>query len=215
LGADPGRFVKLFNGNDKSGWIESVENKGAWKVDGGTLRGIGGGVNGQPGILLSERKNFSNFRLRIKSRYIREQAGRIVIRHSYTDNKMTGYGIFLGNGAVVDGTAMTPGSIQKLSDVSFDQSWTCDQLGAMVALGIAEPYTLEIMAMGNRIVTSVNDQNVAEYTDHNDGPTSGEILLWTAGASTVEYQEILIEEIPQNKPGGSTAKVIENDGGPR
>ena len=76
-----------------------------------------------------------------------------MIRHSYSDNKLTGYGIFVGSGAVIDGNAVPPGSIQKLSDVSLDESWTCDEVAAMVARGIAEPYTLEIVAMGNRIVT--------------------------------------------------------------
>ena len=50
---------------------------------------------------------------------------------------------------------------------------------------------------------------MAEFTDQNDGPVAGEILLWSAGASAVEYQEILIEELGSVGPGGSTGKTLE------
>jgi hypothetical protein len=88
-----GRWRRLFNGKDKSGWTENRNNQGTWKIDDGVLVGSGGGIRGQPALLVTVRQDFSNFRLRVKSRFRKDQGGRIVIRHSDANDTRNGYSL--------------------------------------------------------------------------------------------------------------------------
>jgi serine/threonine protein kinase len=203
-----GRWRPLFNGKDTTGWTLYRNNRGAWKVDDAVLVGSGGGIRGQPALLVTNRQDFSNFRLRIKSRYWKGQGGRIVIRHLDTNDKRNGYSITIGGGNEIGGIPTPPGSVERLSESPLNAVWTSNQLAEQVRLGAAETYTLEITARENRITSSVNDHKVAEYTDESDGFASGEILLWSTGWSTVEYKEIMIEELQGSGVGGLSTGAV-------
>ena len=76
-------FKPLFNGKDKTGWMDSPMNRGEWTVVGGLLQGRGSGERGIAATLVTERKDFANFRLRAKFRYPQDGGGGIEVRYNY------------------------------------------------------------------------------------------------------------------------------------
>jgi hypothetical protein len=55
---------------------------------------------------------------------------------------------------------------------------------------------LDIIAMGNLVTVSLNGKRVAEYTDATGWFGSGAIGLNVWGTSTVQFKEVLIQELP-------------------
>ncbi len=65
-----------------------------------------------------------------------------------------------------------------------------------VPIALGELYTLEITAVGNRVTTSVNGKQVAEYLDDEESFKSGELTLVCRGDSVIQYRDVLIAEAP-------------------
>src|SRR4051812_8056707 len=62
--AGKGNGVSLFNGKDVSGWTDLFDNGSEWQVRNGILEGRGGGV-GNPAVLVGEKQNYKNYKLRV------------------------------------------------------------------------------------------------------------------------------------------------------
>ena len=58
-------------------------------------------------------------------------------------------------------------------------------------------HTLEVTVTGNRITTVVNGAKADEYVDNKQGFRAGGIALFCCGDSTIEFREIVIEELAE------------------
>jgi len=191
-------FVPLFNGKDKTGWIESPSNHGEWKVVDGVLQARGPGPKGTGfAVLNTQRQNFINFRLHLKFRYPREGRGQIEIRHAHMSDSRNGYMINQSSWPTTDQWQIPTGSITKMRNLRYGSGTAWDRLAVAFAVPINTWNTMDITAVKARIVTSVNGKQVADYTDASGWYGSGGISLAAWYEAVVEFQEITIEELPE------------------
>ncbi|MDB5351821.1 MAG: hypothetical protein JWN86_3068 [Planctomycetota bacterium] len=186
----PTGFVPLFNGRDLSGWDDKLFNGSQWKVEDGAVAGMGTADNGLA-WLSTVRNDFADFRLRVRV-FNGGSTGGVAIRRSLRkDNATSGYAIRLcGRDETVPA-----GSISKAVDVPFTQAPAWNRRADFVSIPAGAWYTVEIAAIGNRITTFVNGKKVAEFVDQEMWFKSGDITLDSQSAATVNYKDILIEEI--------------------
>jgi len=187
-------FVPLFNGKDLTGWKNGMPQNGSnWGVTiDGILEGHGGGENagpGAPGSLLYDRRNFTNFVLRVTLRF-RKGGGRIVIRHTGTDDDLCGYYIqAFGSGPFPIGRigrliALPPDMGEKTESTPFpDDRWK----------------TIEISANKNQIITSMDGRGVLDSKVDSDATyTSGRIAVVCFWVAQIQIKDILIKELPHD-----------------
>ncbi len=195
-----GVFLPLFNGQDLSGWKDILPNGSEWEVVNGVLEGRGGGERG-PAVLLTDRRDFTNFRLRVKLRYPSKGAGRIEIRHTGADENMSGYQVAWA--AMND---VPTGSIGKATEPRYGARIDFDQKAEPLSLEVNQWYTIEISAIGDRITTSLNGRTVLDFTDPAKTYAVGGIAMLCGYDSNVQIQEILINELPATGPRKPTAQ---------
>jgi hypothetical protein len=213
--ADSEGWVPLFNGRDKTNWVEGRGNHGHWKVVDGVLEGHGGDAAGQPAVLLTTRSDYTNFRLR--ARILNEgQRKRIKVRmraNADMTHTTDGYGVRVGGTRSAIGDEIPLGSInddeKRLRKDRID--WAVVAEAVHVELG--DWYTLEISAIGNRMTTSVNGTKVAEFADETNPFLAGRIALICRARDTIRFKEISIKELPddpvQEMPPEATSKTKE------
>jgi len=193
-----GPFVLLFNGKDKTGWVESPSNSGGWKVVDGVLQARGPGPKGtRYAVLNTQRQNFTNFRLHLKFRYPREGRGQIEIRHAHVSDSRNGYMINQSSWPTTDQWQIPTGSITKMRNHPYGSGIAWNRLAVAFPVPINTWNTMDITAVKARIVTSVNGKEVADYTDASGWFGSGGISLAAWYETVVEFQEITIEELPE------------------
>jgi len=191
-------FVSLFNGKDLTGW-ESLENGSRWKVENGVLEGRGGGF-GKPAVLVSKRRDFKNFRLRVKVRYLdAESYGRIELRCTLTDGGSNGY--FVSHGVWPTPIPHAPpfGCVAKAIDYHYGPG-PIDWQGEPKPISCETDrwYTMEVSLTKNVLTTSVDGNKLSDYTDADETYKLGAIALVCSGDSgRVQFQEVMIEELPQ------------------
>jgi hypothetical protein len=202
-------FVPLFNGVDLTGWKEVLDNGSQWIVENGILEGRGGGGQpGQPGLLLTDRRDFTDFRLRIKARYPENGYGRIEIRHVGADDNMSGYHVAHGEWGEQHVPAGTIGEpLEPRYSAAFDWS----QKAERVPLLASDWHTVEITVVSNRITVSVNGKMVQDFTDFNSRYGSGGIAMICGYNSHVQIQDIAIKEFQ----GGSNSRRTPRREAPR
>ena len=189
-----GQFVSLFNGKDKTGW-GSPRNKGEWNVVDGVLEG-----NSQRewSVLHTEREDFTNFRLHLKFRYQQEGHGSIIIRSSAVgENGENGYGIRGGSWPINDEEQIPVGSIVKWKNRRLETSPPWEKKAAAYPVPINTWNTIDITAIKGRIIVQVNGKEVMDYTDDSGWFGSGGISLRVWAGAVVQFQEIMIEELPE------------------
>jgi len=202
------KFVPLFNGKDKTGWVESPSNKGEWKVVDGVLQAPGSGPEGaRSAILNTRRQNFMNFRLHLKFRYQREGRGQIEIRHAHISDSRNGYMVCQSSWPTTDQWQVPTGSITKMRNHRYGSGIAWQKLAVAFPVPISTWNTIDITAVKARIITSVNGKEVADYTDASGWFGSGGISL-EAWYGTVEFQEITIEELPDNVDASEFARLF-------
>jgi serine/threonine protein kinase len=200
--ADQGRFIPLFNGKDKTGWVDSPISNGEWRVVDGVLEGRGSGKPRIPAILVTQRNDFTNFRLRARFRYPEAGGGSIEIRYHYDAKGKSRSSYPVAHGLWPSGHqyAVPPGRINKLTGHRYGAGSGWNQPSEPITVTQNTWNTLEIEAVGNRISTAINGKKTAEFTDNDAGFSSGAIALSCLYHSVVQFQEIKIEEIPDNAP---------------
>ena len=197
---DPHNTTSLFNGLDKSGWTEGSNNQGEWKVINGILTGIGGGSPGKAAILDCDRRNLTNFTLRAKILNSDGKGKQIMVRRSFGPGTVSGYGIMVGGSETSDKTDVPVGSIYKRVNGAYNSriDWAVFAR-SRPETGIGDWYVIEISARGNRVTTTINDVQVAEYTDLDEPFASGEIGLYCRSNSTISYREVSITSFEDKK----------------
>jgi serine/threonine protein kinase len=188
-------FVELFNRVDLTGWNDVLANGSEWKVVDGVLEGHGAGEEG-PAVLVSERTNLVNFRLRLKYRYREDGGGNLEIRRSPAGENRSGYLIHHGVWPTLDQWQVPVGSVTKLANHSYRDGFPWEKKADIVIAPLNEWNTLEVTAVRSRITSVVNGKLVCDYNDPVGWFGSGAIAVIARGDSIVQFQQIIIEELP-------------------
>ena len=192
-------FLPLFNGKDLTGWESLFHNGSEWRVtDDGLLEGRGGG-EGKLALLVTQRSDFSNFRLRIKFRYLNAGAGKVEIRRSRVGENSSCYVVHHGVWPTTAKWQTPVGTVGKLSNRPYGTGKLAEntKLAEPISVALKNWNTMEITAIGNRVTIVVNGGTVTEFTDPSGWYGNGEIALTAWVHSVVQFKEILIEELPK------------------
>ncbi len=193
----------LLNGKDLTGWSDMLANNSEWKVIDGVLVGRGSGKPGGQGLLVLDRKDLRNFRLRASHRIgAGGWGGAIEVRRTSDGENASGYIASLCRWPKV--AVPTAGSLSVLerhADGTARDGWF-----AALPTPIEADQWFDVMVdvYGNTVVTWVNGKRVCEYTDPDGLHPSGAIALTCGPNATVQYRSITLEEWADG-PGGSTA----------
>jgi len=196
-----GDFIPLFNGRDLTGWKNVLPDNGSkWSVTAdGILQGRGGSEAGKGAMLLTERRDFTDFVLRVTYRFPQVAGGRFVIRQNGPDDSMKGYQIHpFGSGNLPIGRIgrlvdPPPDMGPEITPVPFaDDQWK----------------TIEIAANKNEVTTSMDGMGVLDSKVDSDGMyQSGGIALRCRWDSRIQIREIAIKELSGNSvPKTSSAR---------
>ncbi len=199
------KYLSLFNGEDLSGWEDILPNESEWKVVDGIIEGHGGGERGTPGVLLTDRRDFTDFSLRVTLRYLSTGRGRIEIRHTGDNDEMSGYQVLCA-----PANGVPAASVGRAREPRYGAALDFLKRATPIPLQVDQWYTIEIKARGNRIVTSLNDTTVLDFTDAENSYKSGGIAMICAFDSKVQIREITIKELVSPVP---SREVAENDPG--
>ncbi len=203
--ADKRRF--LFNGKDLDGWKNQFPDNGShWSVVDNALVARGSGIPGQPSILVSERQNFANFRLRFSFRVENGGGGCIEIRRSSVGAVRSGYSISLGTWPNIHALNLPVGSIARLDHRQYGTTipdWTPARRMDVAA---NDWHEMVIAAEGNRITVWLDRREVNRDQDNLRSYPSGEIVLGGRADSVVRFKEIMIEELPDGRAPKKSAR---------
>jgi Domain of Unknown Function (DUF1080) len=207
-------FVPLFNGKDLTGWENVFQNGSEWKVtDDGLLEGRKGG-EGKPALLVTQRTDFSNFRLRIKFRYRTAGAGKVEIRRSRVGDNRSCYLIHHGVWPTTAKWQIPVGTVGKLSNRPYSDGGPGRRAeNTKVAKTVSVPLdtwnVLDITAVRKRVTVLINEQTVNEFIDTSGWYANGEIALTAWVNSVVQFKEVLIEELPDvpDRAGGAALEA--------
>ena len=198
-------FESLFNGRDLTGWSDVLLNGSEWKVIDGILEGRGGGDRGNPALLLTDRRDFKDFELRITARYPLKGAGRIEIRHVGADDNMSGYHIAHGRSDQQPG-----GSVGHARDSRYGGYIDWDLAASPSTIDVDQWHTFDVIAAGNRIIVSINDNRVLDYSDPANSYATGGVAMICGYNSYVQIKEIRIKRLPD---GADPDMIRERVGG--
>lgn len=189
-----GHWTPLFNGRDLTGWKMQPDKPGNWRVENGVLIGgkFDGGSEEENSFLDTEKKDFTNFHLRLEAK--------------------------LNPGAADAGVMFDfGGGSWAEANIAFNPSKRDQYVGSIMVAGtkpngvtwqaaprdLASPdqwFTLEVIALGQQITTKVNGKVAAVHTQRKQ--TTGPIRLQDHGPFTVvEFRKIEVIELDeQGKP---------------
>ncbi|HVC98204.1 MAG TPA: family 16 glycoside hydrolase [Pirellulales bacterium] len=168
-------WVPLFNGKDKSGWYEPEQNKGTWEVVGGVLVGRGGADESLPTVIASERRDFTDFKIRFEILCPPTDMGQVILRapaEGGHPDGYDGYRVTLVRGIFASGQPYNAGTINRA--VGLPLAWT------VPAQSVALPqksYLVETHVSGSTITSFVEGTQVAEYEDTEQLYASGQIRI--------------------------------------
>jgi hypothetical protein len=161
------------------------------------LEGRGGG-DLKPAVLVSQRLDFKNFRLRVKYRYQQDGAGHIELRRTAAGQGRSGYAIHHANWPTNDKWHDTVGTVMKMSNQPYGPGGGVERKAARAVPAPLNAWNiLEVTAVRNRLTVTVNGRLVTDYIDVSARYDDGGIALNVWGQYAAEFQEILIEELPR------------------
>jgi uncharacterized protein (TIGR03067 family) len=190
---EPG-WLWLFNGTDLSGWKKDPQHPGNWHVEEGNLVG-----QGHSSLLFSLRGDYEHFHLRAVAKVDAGASAGLAFRTRFgttvVENRLefSGYQVQISGRK---GAAVPTGSL-----LAFGPQTTAKT-------ELVEPgawFTLEVLALGPRIVIKVNQQTTVDFVDTNaDRVTKGHIALVVSDLggdeSIVRFKKIEIHNLPPTGP---------------
>lgn len=189
-------WAPLFNGKDLSGWTDALDNASSWRVVDGVLEGRGGG-KGQPALLVKERQDFTNFRLRVQFGCRKAAGGGIELRRSSpAEGTTNSYEISIGVNPHRLAAQRPPGNVCKLKRYRYGGQRPPARESEPIKAAVNCWHTLECHVVGNTITTYVNGRKADEFTDSKGVFRSGGIALFCYGDSVVQFREVSIQELP-------------------
>ena len=182
-----GAWVSLFNGKDLTGWKVARPGMDDWKVANGILEGRRSGKDGVPAVLDTERQTFANFRLRITYRFPKDGRWHVSVRHSVLEDVDVSRGY----------TVSAEGGVVEFNHHRLGAKFPSKPLVQhVVPTEVNTWHVLVVEAVGNTISTSLNGTKVTEYRDDVNWYSAGDIRLFCNPISTIQIQQIMIEELP-------------------
>jgi serine/threonine protein kinase len=195
-------WVQLFNGKDLSGWRTHPTQPGNWMIEGRSLVGRGPKAS----HLFSERGDYRDFHLRVEAKLNASGDSGVGFRapfglpFSFAGASL--HGGFEAN-IVGDGSRVMVGELCRLGG---------KPLLAHVVVSPDVWFTLEVIAVGDRILVRVNGQTTADYVVTNDEPARGHVVLQAFTPDTVvRYRKIAIKELPPNPTARQPFVVLARD----
>ncbi len=178
-----GEFVSLFGKNDLTGWNTAGKQKNNWTFENGILVGSGN-ISSR---IHSPRDDYKNFHLRFEARIADQSAGGVYVRAPLDLTK--------GYEAKINSTHPSPSKTGSLL-----AHFPGQQLGLARVTDPPTPFgawfTMEIIAVDNRITILVNGKVTAESTKIDPQHKSGHIAFRQETKSTIELRKIEIKELP-------------------
>jgi serine/threonine protein kinase/tetratricopeptide (TPR) repeat protein len=186
-------FVPLFNGKDLTGWMKgqirdaSGHNSGtkeltAWSVRDGVLTGRTTSWTG----LRSERDDYSDFHLRVEA-LVDGVGGQVLFRFP-PKGEPGPFSAYLAT----TGQWQTGSLIRKTLPFIECPWWSLKEVGPAAAP--AKVWcTMEVVAVGDRIVVRVDGKVTADYRQ-TDGQRSGAIMLLADNGPGVKFRKVEIRE---------------------
>jgi serine/threonine protein kinase len=198
----PDGFVPLFNGVDLAGWKTHPAQPEGWAVHDGVLTGTGTAA----GHLYTDRDDFADFHLRVKTRINAAGNASVLFRSSYgpsiPGSKPTLPVAYL---AKVNTSAASPHKTGSLLN-GLGQAGVLVQV-AESPVPAGEWFTLEVIAQGNHLVVQVNGKTLADGVDEKRSFGRGHVALQALTAATVvEFKEVEIKELPRAPLEGAAAR---------
>jgi len=89
------------------------------------------------------------------------------------------------------------GSIFKARNLPYGRAFTWEKQAVAFPVPINTWNTIDVTAVKGRIITSVNGKEVADYADASGWFGSGGISLVAWYVTVIQFQEILIKELPE------------------
>ncbi len=178
-----GKFVPLFNNKDLIGWKTFGNEKDHWRIKDGILLGAGDGAS----RIHSPRDDYKDFHLRIEARVSDQGAAGAIVRAPFSSFK--GYEAKINSNhpsANKTGSleAWVPGKTVNLASVRESP------------VPAEEWFTMEIIALGNRVIVIVNGKVTADTIEVDGAYASGHIALRYVANSQIEVRKIEIREFP-------------------
>jgi serine/threonine protein kinase/formylglycine-generating enzyme required for sulfatase activity len=176
-----GGFVSLFNGKDLTGWKTNPDQPDNWRVENGILTGSGERVSD----LFTTREDFKAFHLRVEARI--NDGGNSGVFFRVQPNSAGRYE------ARINSTKRDPNKTGSLDPPANN---------VIVAYGdsIVSPgewFNMEVIAVENHFVITVNGTTTVDYWDSDRHFASGAIGLQLHNPRTVvEFRKIEIKELP-------------------
>ena len=183
----------LFNGWDLDGWKDRLPNDSEWKVVDGVLQGRGSGKpGGGGGVLVSDRRDLKNFRLRARLRIAAAWGGAIEVRRTAEGDLASGTIVSLCRWpAVPVATAGSLGVLDRHPEGVAPDGWFA---ALPTPIETDKWFDLMVDVYGETVVTWVNGKRVCESTGPDGSHPSGAIALTTGPNATLQYQSITLEE---------------------
>ena len=171
-------WVDLFNGKDKSGW---VDQQSLWMVENGLLIGTGG-----TGYLDTTRPDFANFHIRVEAMI----------------NDLGNSGIQFRAGPVnyyeaqIEANGKDQSKTGSLYAVMGGHTWPLVSLNQSPAPA-NQWFTMDVVADGYHITISVNGKKVTETWDNDRVASAGPVRLEVHTPQTlVKFRKVQIHETP-------------------
>ncbi len=192
------QWTPLFNGQDLAGWGDVMDNASSWQVTGGVIEGRGGG-QGQPGVLVADRQDYVNFRLRAQFCYRQPgDGGTIEVRRSSpAEGVSSSYRVSAHLNPNRMRGVRPPGNVLRCRVYRYGTAEPQARAATPIKAEAGRWHTLEIQVTGNTVTTYVNGRKADEFTDSKRAFTTGGIALVCRGDSAVLYREVSIIELPE------------------
>jgi hypothetical protein len=202
LGPEKGKaaapaMVPLFDGKSLEGWNEPMADSPAdWEVNNGILEGRGGG-RGAPALLVTQRQDFVNYRLRVVFGFHEPGGGGIELRRSGENNVTTSYWVSACVAPDWQAKERPVGNVTKIKGFHYGNPLPPARQSARLTLGVNRWHTIDISVIGNKVTTVVNGSKLDEYVDRKQSNRRGGSALLCRGDSVMQFKSVLIEELPE------------------
>jgi len=186
-------FVPLFNGKDLEGWHAFGGANVSWQVTDGTLTG-----SGAEGLLVTDRSDFENFRLRVEGMLGKGGDSGVLFR-ARDEPPGFAYEAQIGGGSFP--WARNTGSLILFAKGGGELAL------APKAVPTGQWFTMEILAEGNQFTIWVNGNKTVAYEDKKNPCSRGAIKLQALCPSApVSFRKVEIKELPGSHAGNTPSR---------
>jgi predicted Ser/Thr protein kinase len=180
-------ITSLFNGRDLAGWTESPAGRSKWKVVDGALVGQSQNDNS---FLVSDRGDYSNFRLTAEVQYENSNGGLYFRVQRNGDKVLRGY-----EADIVSGSQGGTGNLFLSGTNPLRMAQRAE--GPFPTPG--QWFTLTVECIDQAITVALDGRTALKYCDEANHSSRGHLML-QAFDGTIRFRTIHIVELPDSGP---------------